>query len=272
MPSNRFGPATRIVELLSRFVARRSDVVRVVSSQIAGEAAAAGVPADRIALVGSRCDTELFHPERWREAGRRLRANFPGDPNTPVVGFLGSLNGSKGLDVLDAACVRLAQEQPFRLAVAGDGPLRSAVERMATRGVPPTAPLGRIPASDVPRFLSAIDVLVVPSYDEGMPRAVLEGMAMQLPVVASSVGGIPEAVEDGVSGLLVSPADPVALATAIAQILDDEALASRLGAAGRRRVLDQFDARRGWRELAAVHGSAAKYRPTETGGEQAIRP
>jgi glycosyltransferase involved in cell wall biosynthesis len=257
MPSDRFGRATPLVERLSRLVAKRADVVRVVSSQIASDAVAAGVPAARIAVVKSRCDTELFDPGRWRQAGKRLRASFPGDPTAPVVGFLGSLNGSKGLDVLDAACARLARERAFRLVVAGDGPLRSIVEQMATRRSPPTTLLGRIPSSDVPRFISAVDVLVVPSHDEGMPRAVLEAMAMEVPVVASMAGGIPEAVEDGVSGLLVPTADPAALATAIAQILGDDALAVRIGQAGRQRVLDEFDARRGWNRLAGIHRAGA---------------
>jgi glycosyltransferase involved in cell wall biosynthesis len=254
MPSDRFGRTTPLVEHLSRLVAKRADVVRVVSSQIASDAVAVGVPAARIAVVKSRCDTELFDPDRWREAGRRLRASFPGDPAAPVIGFLGTLNGSKGLDVLDAACERLARAgHAVRLVVAGDGPLRSTVERMEARGAPPTALLGRLPTFDVPRFLSALDVLVVPSHDEGMPRAVLEGMAMEVPVVASTAGGIPEAVEDSVTGLLVPPADPAALATAIAQVLGDEALALRMGQAGRQRVLDEFDARRGWERLARIH-------------------
>jgi glycosyltransferase involved in cell wall biosynthesis len=253
MPSNRFGRTTPLVEQFSRFVARRADLVRVVSSEIAGEAAAAGVPPERIAVVGSRCDTELFDPERWREAGRVLRASFPGDPNSPVVGFLGSFNGSKGLDVLMAACERLARQRSMRLVLAGDGPLRQKVDRAVARSVYPTVLLGRLSPSEVPRFLSAIDVLAVPSRDEGLPRAVLEGMAMQVPIVASRIGGIPEALEDGVSGFLVPPGNAAALSTAMERILTDPVLASRLGAKGRQRVLDEFEAREGWRRLAAVH-------------------
>jgi glycosyltransferase involved in cell wall biosynthesis len=183
--------------------------------------------------------------------------SFPGDAGSPVVGFLGSFNASKGLDVLTSACGSLARERSLRLVLAGDGPLWPEVERAVAQGVPPTALLGRLPTSDVPRFLAAIDVLVAPSHDEGLPRTVLEAMAMRVPVVASSVGGIPEAVEDGVSGLLVAPGDPSGLAVAIGRILDDEAMASRMGEAGRRRVLSEFDAPAGWRRLAAIHMSDA---------------
>jgi glycosyltransferase involved in cell wall biosynthesis len=172
-----------------------------------------------------------------------------------VVGFLGSLNASKGVDTLIAASAQLAHKHPVRLVVAGDGPLRAELDREASLSGVPIAVLGRLPAADVPRFLAAVDVLAVPSYDEGLPRVVLEAMAMGIPVVASSVGGIPEAIEHEKTGLLIPPSNPTALAKALARVLDDPALASRLGAAGRERVLAEFDARAGWRKLAEVHGS-----------------
>jgi glycosyltransferase involved in cell wall biosynthesis len=253
MPSNRFKRLTPAVETLSRLVARRADTVRVVSRQIAREAVAAGVAPDRIVVVTSRCDVQLFDPAQWRDAGTAVRASFSGDPAAPVVGFLGSLNGSKGIDVLIAALSRLAQRRRIRLAVAGDGPLRPQLERAGAGGDLLISSLGRLPSADVPAFLAAVDVLAVPSYDEGLPRAVLEGMAMRVPVVASTAGGIPEAIEDEESGLLVPTGDDEALATALERILDDPALASRLGNGGRRRVIDEFDARAGWRRMAAVH-------------------
>ena len=253
MPSNRFKRLTPAVETVSRFVARRADTVRVVSRQIAREAVAAGVKPDRIVVVPSRCDVELFDPDRWQDAGEAVRSSFRGDPAAPVVGFLGSLNASKGVDVLIAASSRLAQRRSVRLAVAGDGPLRPDLDRVEASGALPISCLGRLGSSDVPAFLAAVDVLAVPSYDEGLPRAVLEAMAMRVPVVASSVGGIPEAIEEERSGLLVPPGDDEALATALERVLDDPDLASRLGSAGRRRVIDQFEARAGWWRLAAVH-------------------
>jgi glycosyltransferase involved in cell wall biosynthesis len=259
MPSDRFRRWTPLVETLSRFVARRADTVRVVSRQIAREAVAAGVPANRIVVVPSRCDTQLFDPDRWHEAAEVMRASFPGDPASPVVGFIGSLNASKGIDVLIAASSRLAQRRTVRLVVAGDGPLRPYLERAAEGGVLPIACVGRLASAEVPAFLAALDVLAVPSYDEGVPRVVLEAMAMRLPVVASNVGGIPEAIEHERSGLLVPPSHEEALASALDRVLDDPALASRLGKAARRRVLDEFNARAGWPRLAAVHDDRRSY-------------
>lgn len=260
MPSDRFGKATRLVEALTRLVIRRADAVRVVSQEIARNAQAAGVQPDRIVVVPSRCDTELFDPGRWQTAGDSIRASLPGDPAAPVVGFVGTLNASKGVEVLITAGAGLAQHRPIRLAVVGDGPLRTELVNAARHGAPQIAMLGRVPQANVPAFLSAIDVLAVPSYDEGLPRVVLEAMAMQVPVVASRVGGIPEAVEHEVNGLLVPPGDDEALAAALDRVLENADLARRLGETGRRRVLTQFEARSGWRHLAALHGAAVQER------------
>jgi glycosyltransferase involved in cell wall biosynthesis len=256
MPSDRFGSATSLVQAFSRFVIRRADAVRVVSANIAQDAAASGVARERIALVPSRCDTELFHPDRWMTAGRTMRRSFPPPHESPVVGFVGTLNRSKGLDVLlSAAELLAAQRRPVRFAVAGDGPLRKELEEAAISAELRIALLGRLPTADVPCFLAAIDVLAVPSYDEGLPRVVLEAMAMRVPVVASDVGGIPDAIEHETNGLLVPVGDANALASALSRVLDDPALASGLGDAGRSRVLDDFEAGVGLRRFAELHGA-----------------
>src|SRR5207247_11054153 len=90
--------------------------------------------------------------------------------------------------------------------------------------------------ADVPAVLDEVDVVVLPSSVEGMPLVLLEAMAHRRPVVATPVGGTPEVVVDGETGLLVPPRDPRALADAIRRLLDDPDLAKRLGDAGRRRV------------------------------------
>jgi glycosyltransferase involved in cell wall biosynthesis len=93
---------------------------------------------------------------------------------------------------------------------------------------------------DVEGVLAAADVLVHPSLEEGFSNAILEAMGASLPVIATRVGGNPEAVEDGVTGLLVPPRDSPALARATIGVLADPARASALGAAGRRRVEQEF--------------------------------
>jgi glycosyltransferase involved in cell wall biosynthesis len=130
--------------------------------------------------------------------------------------------------------------QPWTLEWIGDGPRRAAAEQLA-------AALGLADRcrfvgarDDVAERLAQASILVLPTDREGLPLCVLEGMRAGLPVVASAVGGIPEAVLPGRTGFLVPPADARALARALASLLDDAALRTRLGAEGRRRYLDCF--------------------------------
>lgn len=192
LPGPRFGARRRLVEALARFVARRAHALRVVSREIADEARAAGVAPERIAVIPSRCDTAFFDPDRWTDAAARLRADLTdGDPGVALVGFLGSLNPSKGVDVLLAAARTVHAGAPVRLVVAGDGPLLGDVLAAAAQGAPPISAVGRLGFDQVPAFLGAVDVLLQPSYDEGLPRSVLEAMSMPCAVVSTAVLGNP---------------------------------------------------------------------------------
>jgi glycosyltransferase involved in cell wall biosynthesis len=125
--------------------------------------------------------------------------------------------------------------------IVGDGPDRAAVESEVRRlGLDSVVRLAGV-RDDVPELLATADLFVLSSRSEGLPLSILEAMAAGLPVVASSVGGVPEVVVDGETGYLVPPGDPRSLAGAIERLLDDSALRRRLGAAGRIRVAERFD-------------------------------
>jgi glycosyltransferase involved in cell wall biosynthesis len=109
----------------------------------------------------------------------------------------------------------------------------------------------------VGELLSAADVLVLPSRNEGQPMAVLEAMAHGLCVVASDVGGIPELVDDGRTGLLVPPDDVEALVAALRKVLDDDSLRAALGATARERVLEEFDVDVVWRRIDGIYREVA---------------
>ena len=127
-----------------------------------------------------------------------------------------------------------------RFVVIGDGEQGPALQRMiAQRGLEDRVTLLG-PRLDVPRILALADLFVLPSVSEGMPIAIMEAMALGLPVVATAVGGVPELVVDGETGLLVPPRDPAALADAIRRVIDDEGDRKRLGEAGRARVRTFF--------------------------------
>ena len=106
---------------------------------------------------------------------------------------------------------------------------------------------------DVPRIIATFDVAVLPSYFEGMGRVLLEAMAMEKPVVGTSVGGIPDLIEEGVNGYLVSPGNEKELASALLKILDDKNLAMEMGCAGRNKMTERFSAESMVRSIEQVY-------------------
>jgi glycosyltransferase involved in cell wall biosynthesis len=172
------------------------------------------------------------------ERGRRILGTCP---DTVTVLAVGRLIQVKGFDILSRAA-RLLQgtDARTRMVVAGDGEERRVLEGMneedSTGGQ--LSFLGM--RDDIPDLMAGADIFVMPSRSEGLPMALIEAMAAGLPVVASSVGGIPEVVEHGVHGLLVDPEDPAALAEAIAILSSDPALRARMGRAGHHRVKARF--------------------------------
>jgi glycosyltransferase involved in cell wall biosynthesis len=156
--------------------------------------------------------------------------------------FVGRLRVRKGVEVLLEALAGMRGSGPAaRLWIVGDGEHRAALERKAAAlGLPAAVFLGRRDASGVRALLRGAAALVVPSTYEGMPLVVLEAMEAGVPVVASRVSGIPEVVEDGVTGWLVPPEDPRALAGALTEVLADPGEARRRGEAGRARVGERF--------------------------------
>ena len=156
----------------------------------------------------------------------------------PRVVTVGRLAAPK--DPLTLVRALAAVRGPFDARIVGDGPERSAVEAeiraCALEGA--VELLGE--RRDVQRLLAEADVFVLSSRSEGAPISILEAMATGVPVVASAVGGVPEIVKDGATGLLVPPGDPAALAAALEALLADPALRDRLGAAGQARVRERF--------------------------------
>jgi glycosyltransferase involved in cell wall biosynthesis len=173
--------------------------------------------------------------------GKRVRREFRIPAAAPLLGTLGRLHAQKGLDIFFPAVSKLRAEFPeLRVLVVGEGPDRSALERLAASldlsAVVIFTGLRRDPAE----LLAALDLLVLPSRFEGMPNVILEAMAAGKAVVAAAVGAVPELVQEGRTGLLVPPEDADALARAIRLLLKDPELRRRLGANGRARVETEF--------------------------------
>jgi glycosyltransferase involved in cell wall biosynthesis len=221
--------------LLERVVNRLVTLV-VANSQAVAEDTMddEGLPAHRIAVI--RNGVEI--PEE--RSGERVRP--PGLPaGGRIMVCVANLRQGKGHpDLLAAAADVLPRFPDVSLALVGEGNLRAGIEEAVARyGLDARVRLlGR--RDDVPALLAAADLFVLPSHEEGLPNALLEAMAHGVPVIATAVGGTPEAVEDGVSGLLVPPRDPGALAKAMTALLSDPPAARRLGQMGRARVARSF--------------------------------
>ncbi len=187
-------------------------------------------------VIHNGVDTSVFKPDP--DARRAVRQQLGVEEETPLIAYVGRLAHVKGVDVLLEAMVLLAQTgSDARLVLLGSGPLREELERQAD-GIPGVRFLGQ--RDEVQCLLPAFDCVCVPSRMETLGLAALEAMACGVPVVATAVGGLPEVVQDGSTGLLVAPEDPEALAAAIARLLGDEDLRREFAEKGRQAVLSSF--------------------------------
>jgi len=228
-PKDNFGSRLKYLSgKVTRYVA--------ISQAVADVLIEYGVPEDRVAVIFTGVDTERFGPH---VDGARVREEFGVPPEVPLVGKISNLYGtSKGHDVFLEAARAVAAEMPdARFLIAGNGTdsgrLDEAARRLEIRDRVVLA--GR--RDDVPEIMAALDVLVnCPRSREGLSLVLLEGMAAGRAVVGTRVGGIPEIVRDGETGLLVPPGDPAALASTLVGLLRDPDLASMLAARGARFV------------------------------------
>jgi glycosyltransferase involved in cell wall biosynthesis len=209
--------AAPLADAAAPFAVRRADAVRTVSEQTTSLVRAHGV--EPAATFPSFVDVEVFGGEP---------ESLPAEPRAL---FVGALERVKGIDVLLEAWPAVGVGS---LLIVGDGAERELVTRSCELRGLEWKP--RLEPHDVARALDAAWCLVLPSRSEGLPRVTLEALARGRAVVGTRAGGIPDVVEDGVSGLLVEPADPRALAEALRRLLSDRSLAERLGKGARAAV------------------------------------
>lgn len=211
---------------------------------------AAGASPDKVVAIPAGVDlTEFPRPD----AGDRIRREF--GLKRPVIGSIAMFRGSKGHDLLLEAFRDLRGQFPdARLLLVGDGIRRAWVESLAReRGLNGWVTFTGF-REDVPDLLGAMDCFVLASTrTEGVPQSLLQALAAGVPVVASAIGGIPEVIEDGATGLLVPPGDPKALAAAIGAVLKDSESARRRAEAGRALVSARFSRERMMERLTTLY-------------------
>jgi glycosyltransferase involved in cell wall biosynthesis len=237
--------------MLGEKVARAAFVVTISESNRRRFHEWYGRTADRVEVIHCGVDPSVFAP---RQA--------PGGPSAtgPLrIAMVATLQRQKGHAVLIDAIARLTERGvPVHARLVGDGEERPALEAaIAAADLSRVIELvGRQPRGEVAAIVGEADVVVQPSIvlesgkTEGIPVALMEAMASGVPVVATSVSGVPELVEDGVTGRLVPPGDAGALADALQAVRHDPDATARMAVAGRRRVLDEFDLEHNTRRLA----------------------
>jgi glycosyltransferase involved in cell wall biosynthesis len=156
-----------------------------------------------------------------------------------VITTVGRLSPPKAPLVLLEA-LRNLNGRPFRALLVGDGPQREKVESLIGRAELADRVVLMGERRDIPEILRSSDIFVLSSWSEGLPRAVIEAMVAGLPVIASSVGGVPELVDHGITGLLVPPGNPAALAGAIRTLLEKPEMARCMGERGRMKAIRKF--------------------------------
>jgi glycosyltransferase involved in cell wall biosynthesis len=241
----------------------------------------AKVRASAFAVTVSAYNRDLMMEECGGEAGDKILVIHCGTDSASAfsrkeprraddgvfhIACVASLEEVKGHRfLLDACCLLKERGLRFRCDLVGEGPLRAnIVRRVADLGLQDRVRLhGALPRPEVARVLADADAAVLASYPtrsgkrEGIPVALMEAMAIGLPVVASGLSGIPELVEHERTGLLVAPGDPWALAEALACLARDATLRTRLGEAARAKVAEEFEIRRNARALFEATLAAA---------------
>ena len=222
-----------------RAAARHSRMIAVSEGIADFLADDVGVARERLTTIRNGIDHEAFAPKAGVRA--EIRAELQLTPEQPVIGCLGNLYPVKGhTHLLDAAATVCKKYPDAMFLFAGRGHLLESLQRQTDRlGLTRNVRFLGF-REDSTRLLMAMDIFAMPSLSEGLPLSILEAMAAEKAIVASAVGGIPEVLREGESGLLIPPGDPAALAGAVLRLLDDRQAARRMGETARRQMVADF--------------------------------
>jgi len=240
---------------LQKWVCRAADHILVNATAVRDVLRAQGYDPSRISVIHNGIDVARFQ-STGRSDGA-LRAELGIAPADRVVAVFARLNRLKGIEYFLQAAADLARRHAdLRFLIVGDSiseEYRKELEAEAARlGIRERVVFAGF-RKDIAALLAEVTISVLPSLSEGLSNVVLEGMAAGVPVVATSVGGTAEMIEDGRTGILVPPADAGAIADAVGRLLDDPARADRIGTAARERAAGKFSLHAGVRETERVY-------------------
>ena len=231
----------RLFSLADRWFHRRADHVIAVSEGQAAKVIRFGTPPEQVSVIRNAIRIERFEATPNPELREKLLALFPSQKPAFLLGAAGRLSPEKGFDVLIDA-IRIVHDRsfPVGLIVFGEGFLRETLEmKIKTLGLQNVVQLPGF-TDELDGFLPHFDLFVQSSHTEGLPNVLLESMAARTPVVATNVGGTPEVVVEGVTGLIVPPGNVEKLADAICRLLTKPEKLSAMGTAARERMQTHF--------------------------------
>jgi glycosyltransferase involved in cell wall biosynthesis len=236
---------------IQRLVCRFADCVLVNAESIRETLIEQGYRRDNIAVIRNGISPAKFAVACGTPT---IREDLGLPPSARLVVVLSRLNRMKGVEYFLEAASLVADRLPdVRFLIVGDGAIRSELECRAVRQGLGSRVVFTGFRTDVPKLLSQVALSVLPSLSEGLSNTLLESMASGVPVIATRVGGNPEIIEDGVSGLLVAPRDPAALANAMILVLESPDLAKRIGQAGKRKITEMFSMERSIRDVEGLY-------------------
>lgn len=197
-----------------------------------------GIAADQVVSIPTGVDPGIFDPDSIKAVSKE-ELGIPAD--TRIVGTIAIFRRKKGHHILLDAIPKVLKEFPKTIFLfVGDGPQRKNIERkIAELGITDHVKLPGL-RKDIPEILKSIDLFVLPTLQEALGTSFLEAMAMRKPVVGTRIGGVPDVVMDGVSGVLVEPEDPAILAKEIINLLGNQDMMNKMGNKGRRIVEERY--------------------------------
>jgi len=243
---------------LTRYALSHADAITATGMHLAGETTRYAPEGAPVTVVPYGVDLQRFSPA----------AKTPSDH--VVIGTAARLSPEKGVRYLIEAFALLRQLYGGRvsLRIAGDGPERGRIEALVQKlNLGASVELrGWVEHQELPAFLRELDVFVMPSTWEGFGVAAVEASAVELPVVASNIYGIPDAVRDGLTGLLVPPKNAPAIADAVGRLVEDARLRASLGKTGREYVARHYDWNQNTAQMASIYARLAERSPSRRRG------
>lgn len=225
-------------QLIGHFISRFTDKHIAVSEEVKRHVVEwYRIPQEKVEVIYNGVATEYFNPKFPKEDSKK-RLNI--EPDTFIIGYVGRLDPEKGHRYLFEALNMLKDNFPLKALMLGTGRReREAINQAKETGVAEIVEfLGY--RRDIPEILSAFDVFVLPSIQEGFSNALVEAMSMGCPVIATAISGNKEAIVDGVEGFLVPPRNPEAIASAIERLFKDKELRDSMYSSARKKVEEKF--------------------------------